>query len=93
MKKITAYLLILSALIILSCKEKTAMTAKDNTLQTAKKSSTDTSTSNKTIVIEGVKDPRQLQEIFTLLESYSTANKMKDIKIKYLNTKKSEPSK
>ncbi len=42
---------------------------------------TDTTTAKHTIVIENVDDPRQLQEILTLLESYSAEHEIKDLNI------------
>lgn len=41
----------------------------------------DTTTAKHTIVIENVDDPRQLQEILTLLESYSAEHEIKDLSI------------
>lgn len=41
----------------------------------------DTTTAKHTIVIENVDDPRQLQEILTLLESYSAEHEIKDLNI------------
>lgn len=41
-----------------------------------------TVTAKHTIIIENVDDPRQLQEILTLLESYSAEHKIKDLNIK-----------
>lgn len=46
-----------------------------------KDSISDTATAKHTIVIENVDDPRQLQEILTLLESYSAEHEIKDLSI------------
>lgn len=50
-------------------------------LDSNKRSIKDTTVAKHTIVIENVDDPRQLQEILTLLESYSAEHQIKDLNI------------
>lgn len=45
-------------------------------------SSSDTGAAKHTIVIENVEDPRQLQEILTILEGYTADQQIKDLNIK-----------
>ena len=54
----------------------------------------DTSSAKHTIIIENVKDPRELQQILSILESYSSENSLSGLDIKYIKTEQEiEPEK